>query len=89
MENSLNQHIVKLLPKFKALKKAEINHLIHKVATMKEKELREVLHKMAGSFACYNFIEIGQTLRNFENDQKLDSKRQLVKQSLEDILRQL
>ncbi len=89
MERGLNQHIQKLLPKFKASKKAEINHLLINVATMKEKELRELLHKMAGSFACYNFIEIGNTLRTFENDQNLDSKRALVKKALEDILLEL
>ncbi|AYF44872.1 MULTISPECIES: hypothetical protein [Halobacteriovorax] len=89
MEKSLNQHIQKLLPKFKQSKKTEINHLLPKVATMSEKELREVLHKMAGSFSCYNFLQIGSTLKAFEMDQHLDSKRDRVKKALEEILREL
>ena len=89
MEKSLNQHIQKLLPKFKQSKKAEINHLLPKIATMSESELREVLHKMAGSFSCYNFLQIGASLKSFEMDQDLNSKRDLVKKTLEEIEKEL
>ncbi len=89
MEKSLNSHIQKLLPKFKASKKTEIDYLLPKIATMQENELRQVLHKMAGSFSCYNFLKIGASLKAFELDQDLDSKRDLVKKALEEILAEL